>query len=313
MAGPPPRPPTASYVPSETTIPESTTIAPTPSSSKTESQLGLNTPIAPWLHPTTASYALIGTSEAATPSAPTAKTNTSTYAHSVGRRATTRSPGPAGPPLPTNCPVQTLCPPFLSYVDFTPSIITRPPLPHSSDEHSLIFDRITHPYNTDTFEISLRKHNLLFHYPLLPHNLRYGFPLGHMPPLMQTVIIVNNPSILPFLDEIDEYLHKEVSSSRMSGPFPREEVKLIMRGPFHSSPLIVSIQPQDPGTPDVHRICRHLSKSTKSCASVNSHICKDEFPTRFDTASIVAEIVSIRSIHFQFPPHFSPPFMPLCV
>jgi hypothetical protein len=129
-----------------------------------------------------------------------------------------------------------------------------------------------------------------------------------MPPLLQTIIIPNNPSILPHMDEIDEYIRKEVVSCRLSGPFSREEAELIMRGPFHSSPLIVSIQPQDPGTPDKHRICRHLSKATKLSASVNSYIRKDAFPTRFDTASKVAEIVS-PLIYLFLPPTFSPLFL----
>jgi len=171
-------------------------------------------------------------------------------------------------------------------------------------EHFLIFDRIIHPYNFDAFEFMLRKHNLFSHYSLVPHNLQFGFPLGYMPPLLQTLIIPNNPSATFHADVIDEYLRKEVLARRMSGPFSREEAELIMRSPFQSSPLIVSIQPQQPGVPDKLWICRHLSKATKTHPSVSSHICKDSFPTRFDTASKVAEIVSFRLSVF-FPPIFS--------
>jgi len=138
----------------------------------------------------------------------------------------------------------------------------------------------------------LEKHNLTSFYPLLVDNLQNGFPLGRMPPILQTVIIRNNPSFLEHADTIFEYLHKEVSSGRMSGPFSQDVVERILRGPFHSSPLIAAIQPQGPGEPDKIRICRHLSKSTKDDASVNSHIAKEDFPTRFDTASKVADIVS---------------------
>ena len=128
-----------------------------------------------------------------------------------------------------------------------------------------------------------------------------------MPPLLQTVVIPNNPSVLPFMNEVAEYLYKEVASRRMSGPFSHEEAELIMRGAFQSSPLIVSIQPQEPGSPDKLRICRHLSKATKHHASVNSHIRKDQFPTRFDTASIVAHIVSPIPA-YPFSPHILSPF-----
>jgi hypothetical protein len=94
----------------------------------------------------------------------------------------------------------------------------------------------------------------------------------------------------------------------MSGPFSREEAEAILRGPFFSSPLVVDVQPQQPGTPDKIRICRHLSKASKSHPSVNSHIRKEDFPTRFDLASKVAEIVSLLPF-FSFPLPFSPLFV----
>ena len=82
----------------------------------------------------------------------------------------------------------------------------------------------------------------------------------------------------------------------MDGPFSHDEIELILRGPFFVSPLIVSVQPQGFGIPDKLRVCRHLSKSNKLTASVNSHIKKEDFPTRFDTASRVADIVSFRDL-----------------
>jgi hypothetical protein len=221
------------------------------------------------------------------------------------------SPGPVAP-LPIDSFLSFARSPFLSYTDFSSSIVSRFPFTHSSHEHSLIFDRIIHPYNFDAFEFMLRKHNLFSHYSLVPHNLQFGFPLGYMPPLLQTLIIPNNPSAIFHADVIDEYLRKEVLARRMSGPFSREEAELIMRGPFQSSPLIVSIQPQQPGVPDKLRICRHLSKATKTHSSVNSHICKDSFPTRFDTASKVAEIVSFRLSVFFSPPYSLSFYAPLC-
>lgn len=81
-------------------------------------------------------------------------------------------------------------------------------------------------------------------------------------------------------------------AGRMSGPFSRERVEEILGGAFFASPLIVAIQTQEPGVPDKVRICRHLSKEGKGAQSVNSHIEKEEFPTRFDTALRVADIVS---------------------
>ena len=190
--------------------------------------------------------------------------------------------------------------PYLSYVDFSPSIVAHLPSAVSLPHHSSIFDHIPHPYNPDAFEFFLSKHNLLTNYALLPLNLRYGFPLGHMPPLLQTVILPNNPSAAQHSEAIEDYLCKEVLSGRMSGPFSREETELILQGPFQSSPLIVSVQTRQCGIPDKIRICQHLSKATKAHPSVNSYIHKEDFPTRFDMASKIADMVSPHSL-FPFP------------
>ena len=90
---------------------------------------------------------------------------------------------------------------------------------------------------------------------------------------------------------IDKYLTDELDAGRMSGPFSRQQVGIILRGAFFCSPLLVSIQTQQPGTPDKLRVCRHLSKGDKITPSTNSHILKEDFPTRFDTALKVADIV----------------------
>jgi hypothetical protein len=105
-------------------------------------------------------------------------------------------------------------------------------------------------------------------------------------------IIPNHPSVLDYPADIEKYLSTELAAGRMSGPFSSPDIQKILRGPFQSSPFIVSVQPQGPGEPDKIRICRHLSKATKSVASMNSFISKEDFPTRFDTASRVADIVS---------------------
>ena len=94
------------------------------------------------------------------------------------------------------------------------------------------------------------------------------------------------------MDDVFNYLTENVQDGHMSGPLSCAKVESTLRGPFHSSPLLVSVQPQAPGTPDKIHICKNLSKGTKTTPSVNSHILKSFFPTRFDTASCVADIVS---------------------
>jgi len=184
-------------------------------------------------------------------------------------------------------------PPSLSYTDFSLSVVPRPPLAFSTTKHSSIFECTLHPYNSDAFDFLLSKHGLTPAYPLLSKNLQHGFPLGHMPALVEPVILPNNPSTYPYMCEIQDYLQKELLAGRMSGPFSCEEAEAILCGPFFSSPLVVDVQPKQPGMPDKIRICRHLSKASKSHPSVNSHIRKEDFLTCFDLASKVAEIVSL--------------------
>lgn len=186
---------------------------------------------------------------------------------------------------------------FLSYHDFSNTIVHRDS-PITADEDSFellnnIYSRIVHPYDTEAFHHFISKHQLTYFYSLLVTNLRNGFPLGEMPPLSDTVIFKNHPSAFLHSEVIDKYLTDEIDAGRMSGPFSRQHVEKVLRGSFFCSPLLVSVQTQQPGTPDKLRVCRHLSKGDKHTPSTNSHILKKkkDFPTRFDTALKVADIV----------------------
>jgi hypothetical protein len=184
---------------------------------------------------------------------------------------------------------------FLSYRDFSNTIVHRDPIITAGKdflEHSgNIYSRIVHPYDTAAFHHLISKHDLISFYSLLVTNLRNGFPLGEMPPITDTVIFKNHHSAILHSDAIDKYLTDELNAGRMSGPFSCHHAEEILRGPFFCSPLLVSVQTQQPGTPDKLRVCRHLSKGDKNTPSMNSHIHKEDFPTRFDTALRVADIV----------------------
>ena len=52
------------------------------------------------------------------------------------------------------------------------------------------------------------------------------------------------------MDMVLQYLEVKTAAGRMSGPFSREEVEQILRGPFQSSPFIVSIQTEGPAGQD---------------------------------------------------------------
>ncbi|KAF8823347.1 hypothetical protein HHX47_DHR10000429 [Lentinula edodes] len=188
-------------------------------------------------------------------------------------------------------------PPTLSYYDFSDAIHFRSPLPNTCPEFIELYERIVTPYNADEFEKALLACNISHHYPLLLHNLRRGFPLGHLPPLHETIIIPNHQSVYEHSEVIEQYISDEIAAGRMAGPFSCADMHLIMRGHFYVSPLIVATQIQGPGMPPKHRVCRNLSKDGRDSKghivpSVNSFTQKNLFPTRFDTASKVAEMVA---------------------
>lgn len=80
----------------------------------------------------------------------------------------------------------------------------------------------------------------------------------------------------------------------MSGPFSLLQTEQILQGPVYCSPFIVAEQDQGPGLPSKFHVCPNLSKDdpVSGMGSVNSFISKDDFPTCFDMACHVAEVVS---------------------
>jgi hypothetical protein len=81
-------------------------------------------------------------------------------------------------------------------------------------------------------------------------------------------------------------------------------MEAVCRGPFFSSPLIVSTQDQGPGLQPKKRVCRNLSKAdvVSGTPAVNDFISKTDFPTRFDMPWKMAEVVSSMLSHFPLPP-----------
>lgn len=95
---------------------------------------------------------------------------------------------------------------------------------------------------------------------------------------------LENPSV------IREYLAEEVSIGRMSGPLTASQVEAELGGFFVSCPLGLV---EKAGSPGNFRIIRDLSYQNKDDGySVNDHLDAGDFPTKWGTASQVAEIVS---------------------
>ncbi|PPR01940.1 hypothetical protein CVT24_001279 [Panaeolus cyanescens] len=229
------------------------------------------------------------------PASPVTREKNLTSVHSVGALPTTLSPSPAEGVDALSLFLEASLSPSLIYSDFSSTIVERPPGPSPSLFPFSLYEKIVTPYSADAFESHLVSLNLSDKYSLLCNNLRNGFPLGNMPAITQTHIFPNHCSVLGHDEVIDSYLKDEVECGRLDGPFSKDAVEEILRGPFFSSPLLIVSQPQGPNLPDKIRVCRHLSKedARREIPSVNSYIVKDDFPTRFDTATKVAKMISL--------------------
>jgi hypothetical protein len=191
----------------------------------------------------------------------------------------------------------------LLYVDLRPFVHARPPLVGPGEAFSSLLDRIVQPYGTVAFRDLLERHNLSAAYPDLVRNLSEGFPLGRLPVLDSTVIIPNHPSASIERESTLDYIQTELRAGRMDGPFSREEMELVCRGPFFASPLIVASSDQGPGLEPKKRVCRNLSKgdSKAGIPAVNDYIDKADFLTRFDMPSKMADLVSHQFFLLSFP------------
>ena len=183
-------------------------------------------------------------------------------------------------------------PPKLSYSEFSSFVIPRAYIP-SVHIFPGLYNKIVTPYSASAFDRLLKDLKIDSDYPLLAKNLTHSFPLGQMPFLHSSVIINNPPSTLSHMDNISKYTNDEITSGCMSGPFSKQDIKCIFWGPFMASPFVVAIQPQGEGIPDKIWVCWNLLKNAKDIDSVNSYIAKEDFPTRFDTASCVADLISL--------------------
>ncbi len=85
----------------------------------------------------------------------------------------------------------------------------------------------------------------------------------------------------------------ELNASCMSGPYTCEEAKQILRRPFYTLPLIVAEQDYGPNPPKL-RVCHNFLNGDKFLGTglVNSFVEKEFFPTHFDMAQNVEDVMS---------------------
>ena len=76
--------------------------------------------------------------------------------------------------------------------------------------------RIVTPYDAEACEDALRHFGLLERHRDLPDRIRFGFPIGNMPPIFNTTIHPNYPAAREHMAFIKEYIDEQVSKGRMT-------------------------------------------------------------------------------------------------
>jgi hypothetical protein len=116
--------------------------------------------------------------------------------------------------------------------------------------------------------------------------------MGVFPELQESVIFPNNKLIDQHMDFIEEYFKEEVESGRMSGPYTKEELECILGGPFQCSPITIDEKEVEGSFKKKLQLCINLLKLLLAHPSTNSYSDREDFPTNYDTAEHVSELVS---------------------
>ncbi|GBE84983.1 hypothetical protein SCP_0701670 [Sparassis crispa] len=157
---------------------------------------------------------------------------------------------------------------FFDDLHFEPSPFDRDP------DFSLILTL----YSAPDFKQYLDNADLLSRYPELFFKLTHSFPLGDLPPILESFIPDNLLSTNIYTDIIRKYISEELSLGRFSDPFTCTQLEAKI-GPFRSSPLQVATKVGACSEPDKFCICRHLSYKGVLGQSVNDEIDAKDYPT----------------------------------
>lgn len=150
--------------------------------------------------------------------------------------------------------------------------------------------RIITPYRSDEFERRLRLNQVLWKkHSELPNRIRYGFPIGDFSPLRRTYVAPNHARRPEHVAFIREYLNEQRELGRMEGPYDEQTVRAKLLSPFMTSPSFVIAKA---GSPGKFRLVQDCSYKNEDGFSVNDSVEADKFPTKWDNASSVAQIVS---------------------
>lgn len=151
------------------------------------------------------------------------------------------------------------------------------------------------PYKADAWDDFLARYSLTMKYPNLSNSIRLGFRAGYPPDFISSFTPPNMPSALEHPEVLDAYILEELEAGRVSGPFTKSQIELIL-GPFRSCPL--GLVPKA-GDALKWRIVRNLSKRDRDGISVNDLLDPDLLPTTWGSAALAAELVATAPIGSQ--------------
>lgn len=109
-------------------------------------------------------------------------------------------------------------------------------------------------------------------FPDLVQFIRYGFPIGPMATITQTIIQHNHARDPKSLSIIRKNFMDEVKEGRMLGPLSVSEAQSLLKGHFRTSPVGLVPKADSPGK---FRVIRDLSFAGNAGRSINDEIPSD--------------------------------------
>ncbi len=155
--------------------------------------------------------------------------------------------------------------------------------------------RVVTPYHADAWQQTLEKCGLQETYPNLVHDILYGAPIGFPPPLTENFIPQNSSSAMENEAVVDQYLQEEIAAGRMYGGLSIEDAEIFFGGHFRTAPLAVI----DEGSK--FRVVHNLSAKDGNGNSTNSWLNAKDNPTKWYTASMFADAVSVIFMYLVMP------------
>ena len=155
---------------------------------------------------------------------------------------------------------------------YVPCAALVPTTPNTAPLYN--FCRIVTPFIPDAWDKALHVSGLLSRFHDVPCSIRNGFDMGTSSTPLKTYVPSNHSSSLTHPEEIQSYIHTELSLGRYTGPFSRSKLEQLI-GPFRTSPL--GVVPK-PGT-DNFRLVQDFSypHDNPLIPSINSEINLDDF------------------------------------